>query len=41
MKKFWNNFAKFWRNEKMVEKTPGDFDEIVKKFHNSFGDFFL
>ncbi len=25
----------------MVEKTPGDFEEIVKKFYNSFGDFFF
>ncbi len=24
----------------MVEKTPGDFEEIVKKFHNNFGDLF-
>ncbi len=24
----------------MVEKTPRDFEEIVKKFHNDFGDFF-
>ncbi len=22
----------------MIEKTPGDFEEIVKKFHNNFGD---
>ncbi len=27
--------------EKMVEKTPGDFEEIVKKFHNNFEDLFL
>ncbi len=25
----------------MLEKTPGDFDEIVKKFHNNFGNFFI
>ncbi len=24
----------------MVEKTPGDFEEIVKKFHINFGDLF-
>ncbi len=27
--------------EKIVEKTPGDFEEIVKKFHNNFGDLFF
>ncbi len=25
----------------MVEKTPGDFEEIVKKFHNNFGEFYF
>ncbi len=25
----------------MVEKNLGDFEEIVKKFHNDFGDFFF
>ncbi len=27
--------------EKMVEKTPGDFEEIVKKFHNILEIFFF
>ncbi len=25
----------------MVEKIPRDFEEIVKKFHNNFGDLFF
>ncbi len=25
----------------MVEKTPGNFEEIVIKFHNNFGDLFF
>ncbi len=27
--------------EKMVEKNPGDYEEIVKKFYKYFGDLFL
>ncbi len=42
MKKFWYNFAKFWRILKKLQRRPlGDFEKIVKKFHNNFGDFFL
>ncbi len=44
MKKFWNNFAKFWRTLKKNgrdDSTLGDFEKIVIKFQNNFGYIFF